>query len=259
MDEFPVVHRRNNAHSDTILRDLAEPFSVVNLVPQQISELILALPEALVDVTETQLEKLIPNPLPSTNQLRRLFWIEYDRAVDNRQKMDMSRVYTGVMTRNAFIKALHSQEVLAWVLNPPVEYTTNVEELLTLGLKQIREILNLPLVNPANGFVDSKLADTKLRTVMMLDMRLKGGFVHRSMQITHNLNQNENKTTIQVDSTGNMDLNEKIKYIEEEIKRHEAIVQAAKNPSLPKPEDIIELKTKKVVEAPVGNITQEEG
>jgi len=105
-----------------------------------------------------------------------------------------------------------------------------IEEMLTFAMKQVREILAMPVVNSV-GFVDTKLAELKLKAAMMLDMRAKGGYIQRSMQIVQSTNINENKnTTISVSSHEGVEdqssIDDRIKLLEQEIAERESMVQA---------------------------------
>lgn len=203
-----------------------------NLVSPEIAKAILAIPEKYIDLTEEECEKKFPDPPATTNMIRRMFWLEYDRAVETRMKMDMTRVYTGVCSRQAFYKNLQSIDFIAWMVCPPQEYLVQTEELLAIGLKQIRQILMLPVVGQFG--VDTKLAEVKLKAVMMLDMRLKGAYVQRSMQYNHNVNENHNtNTNVSVDGNtdANLSIDEKIKQLEIEIEKTQSRVATNPTPS----------------------------
>jgi len=234
MDQgFPSLLRPKQLTFDRILKDYENPMSVINLVPNDVVKCILAIPEDLLDLDEEDLEKKIPEQTSTVNQLRQMFWTEYDRANEFRMRMDMSRVYVGSCSRAGFYKICHDPEKLAWIVTPPKEYTLVVDELLTVALKQVRAILKLPLRNDL-GYVDTKLADVQLKAAMMLDMRQKGGYIHRSMQINQNLNTNETKLTIAHDGASSAeDVDSRIKMLEEEIARQEAKMIAHKEVALP--------------------------
>jgi hypothetical protein len=231
MDQgFPSLMRPKQLSFDRILKDYENPMSVINLVPNDVAKCILAIPDKLLDLEEEELEKLIPEQTATVNQLRAMFWTEYDRAQEFRMRMDMSRVYVGSCNRGGFYKICHDPEKLAWIVTPPKEYTLIVDELLTIALKQVRSILKLPLKNEL-GYTDTKLADVQLKAAMMLDMRQKGGYIHRSMQINQNLNTNETKLTIAHDTSNSSDdVDSRIKLLEEEIAKQEQKMLSDKSP-----------------------------
>ena len=194
--------------------------SLTHLCSPEVSRAIMALPDPVVDIEEEELEKIHPNPTPTVNQLRRMFWLEYDRAVDNHMQMDMSRVYVGVCSRAGFYKIVQNPHQLAWLVCPPREYEIETEELLGIGLKQIRAILQLPLKNHM-GFIDTKLAEVQLKAVMMLDMRRKGAYLQRSVQANYNVNENR-ASLDSADATLIGDLDSQIKKLSEDIAQIES-------------------------------------
>lgn len=227
---------------DRVLRDASELFSVVNLVSPEIGKKISALPDHMVDLSEEEIYKKFPDTTPTVHQLRRMFWLEYDRAVANRTLMDMSRVYVGVCSRAGFYKITDSPENMAVILCPPKNYMIETEDLLALGLRRAREILNLPLVTPYG--VDAKLADVQLKIIMMLDMRLKGAYIQKSVQISHNVNTNQNiNTEVPASDPSSMkSLDDRLKELEAEIAQ-----KAQGNLPVPDPTQTMnELQTKKV-------------
>ena len=220
---FPELKRPKQLTFDRILKDYDNPMSVINLVPNDVAKCILAIPEDLLDKDEETLETLIPEErrTQTVNMLRTLFWHEFDRANEFRMRMDMSRVYVGACSRAGFYKICHEPDKLAWIVTPPKEYVGIIDELLTVSMKQVRAILKLPLIN-SMGYVDTKLADVQLKAFMMLDMRQKGGYVHRSMQLNQNINTNETRLTIANDSVeSSADVDERIRMLEQEILKQE--------------------------------------
>lgn len=221
---MPELPRPKVPSFDRVLRDYDNPQSLIHLVSPEVSKMITELPETSCDLTEEELETKFPDPTPTVEQVRRLFWLEYDRALENRMKMDMSRCYIGACSRTGFYKIIKEEKNLAWIITPPKDYLVVTEEILAIGLRQIREIMKLPLVN-AMGFYDTKLAEVKLKAVMMLDMRLKGNYIHRSMQVNHNVNENRNtheyiEQVVSEDHSKAID--EKIRELEEQIAASES-------------------------------------
>jgi hypothetical protein len=185
---FPSLKKPVNPSIDRVLKDYANPKSVVNLVTPEVREQIMGLPDKHLDQSEEELEKMIGAPSESVQMLRIMFWNEYDRAMDMNTSMDMTRVYTGVMTRQGFYHNIKDQSCMAWIITPPKEYDAQLDALIYKGLKRCNDVFELPLVT-AGGYVDPKVGDLIVKTLMFLDMRKKGGFIHRSMQLTHNVNE----------------------------------------------------------------------
>ena len=222
---FPELPRPKGTHLERVIADLENPRSLINIVPPEVKSCILALPEAYFDFTEEDLEKTFPNPTPVTQMLRRMFWIEYDRAIETRTMMNMSNIYPGVCSREGFYKCIKNKAQLLWIINPPTEYMASTEALLTQGLKRINEMLHFPLKTKEGNF-DHKLGELILKATLALDMRVKGGYLQRSIQMTKlestNTNTNNNNLSITVDKgevtpEGIAAIDEQLKLIEEEI------------------------------------------
>lgn len=222
---FPELPRPKAPHLDRVIKDLENPRSLINIVSPDLRDKILALPDALIDLTEEEMERILPNPSTTVQQLRRMFWIEFDRAIEQRTMMNNSNIYPGICTREGFLKLTDRKECLAWLLVPPTDYMANTEALLTQGLKRINEMLHFPLKTKEGNF-DHKLGELILKATLALDMRVKGGYLQRSMQMTKiestNTNTNNNNVAVTV-STENVTpegiaaIDEQLKLIEEEI------------------------------------------
>lgn len=243
---------------DRVLRDYEDPRSVVNLVTPDLEAKITALPSNYVDRTEEDLLTLLDEPDATTSQLRQMFWLEYDRAASNGTLMSLTQVYTGVCSRKTFAEVCNTPKKLAWILNPPKDYLAEIDELHYSSLKQMREILKLKNIN-REGYVDNKLIETKVKIFLALDMRKKGGYIQRSMQLNQNINKNETTLTIESNGGGGstpveaLNLDERIKQLEQEIKNHEQ-----KELSAPEPSTHLSDLQKKTVEPLVLSATYKE-
>lgn len=237
MSSLPEFQTPRPISTDRAIADLENPQSLIYLVPPDIAKEITLLDQKLLEMSEEELDERFPDPTASVMQVRRLFWLEFDRAIDNRQKMDMSRCYSGVVSRPGFMRMMTTSRQLAWIINPPKEYLNEIEDLHYVGLRQIREILKAPVKLP-NGMLDPKIADVKLKAWAMLDLRLKGGYISRSLQINHNTNTNN--TTITKIESGPINgedpaalLDRQILEIENKIKATQASKVIELNPGQP--------------------------
>ena len=222
---FPELPSSKGTHLDRVIADLENPRSLVNIVPPDMKDAILALPTSYIEMSEDDLKKMFPDPSALIEQLRRMFWIEFDRAVEQRTMMNMSNIYPGICSREGFNKLLKKKENLLWLILPPVEYSHSVEHLLTSGLKRVHEMFTFPLKTREGNF-DHKLGELILKATLALDMRVKGGYLQRSMQMTKiestNTNMNSNSLSISVSKDavtpeGLAAIDEQLKLIEEEI------------------------------------------
>lgn len=179
------------------LWDASDPRSVVNLVPERVRERLqeaLFEEEALFGMSEHELFKELKNrstvgvsyaPNPTDNRLRLKFWMEYDYAQAYQlSRIDINRVVAGICTQEYFYKKyLQSPTKLAWFLCPPVSYEVKAKEALEYSLEQMRDILSIPHV--VGDKVDTKLGELKAKIHAMLDIRVKGAPIQKT--ITANL------------------------------------------------------------------------
>jgi len=221
--------------------------SVYNMVSPRIQEKLKRLSvQELLLTDEWELKEII-KPTPTLNRLRISFWREFDRAQTKNTDMKMVKVYAGICPKEQFERYLDNDNHTVWILKPPVDYVNAMEEALMFGIDRLREILEIPLVQTrhiklrdADGAdyldtyeeFDPKTAELLIKTVAMLDMRVKGALVQKVEQkvIAENRNVNANLTaTVSVEKKetveeaalqiGVEDLDGEIKRLEETIKK----------------------------------------
>ena len=182
---------------DVDLFNRAEPRALINLVPGAVADAFLETSQKRTDLLgldEKTLYRTLRQeectPTPTDNRLRLKFWDEYDRAQATQTGMDMISVFAGICTKDYFYgRYLKAPEKVAWLLNPPASYTIKMEEALSYGVDQLREILDMPLVN-SQGRFDVKLAELKAKIVAMLDVRVKGAVVQKVENTNKNMSLN---------------------------------------------------------------------
>ena len=167
--------------------DTSNPKSVINLVPEKMRE---RMHEALwsrgdlFELDEQDLFKRLRKdgiqPTATDNRVRLKFWVEYDRVHQHGYKsMVIDQIVSNVCSREYFDKFyLRRAEKVAWLLCPPVDYATKATEALAFGLEQMREVLEMNHWM-ANGKIDYKLLEAKIKVFKMLDDRLQGQAVQR--------------------------------------------------------------------------------
>lgn len=177
------------AYPELEITSETDPKSVVNLLPAVVSSYIKAIPE---EVWLTDEDELAEKGRCSEYDylLRHAFWLEYDRAIRAGQKMNPISIYGGIVSKFVFFREVCTNTFrLAYMCTPPTDYLTRLDELLTLGLKQYREILTLPNVN-AKGVVDSRLVAVKQKIIEDVANRRRGQTVQRIEMKSQNLNVN---------------------------------------------------------------------
>ena len=192
--------RKKELTFNTYLSQLEDPRSFVNLLPPEVREAVLTLPEDLVDKDEDHLLKLLQDkynyqPTASAEALRTNFWMELDRVAATRNEvMNQGNVYLGICSRAYFHKVLHDYPaVLAYILCRPPEYEAVMRGMLSLSSRRIRDVLNIPLTKADGSLQDPKIIELVLKAAAMVDLRAKGGYLQRSE--TKNLTMMKQETT----------------------------------------------------------------
>lgn len=174
---------------EVVLFELENARSLVNIVSDGFRDSIYAAqrkyPE-LFEMEERTLWKELRDrkqmPVPTDNRLRAAFWYEYNRAQNEVCNMNLTSVYAGVCTREFFHRNYVTNAYkMAWLMCPPTSYTIIMQEALTFGIDQLREILEEPTT--VNGKFNAALANLKLKIVAMMDLRLKGGIVQKNLNL----------------------------------------------------------------------------
>jgi hypothetical protein len=204
--------------NEIVLYEKENPDALINLLPPVVADAILEHSQnhpEFFNVDEHALKKAIIEVggkgggiSPMDNRIRINFWLEYDRVMARRRDgdqtskmMNMSTAIAGVCSRELFYKHyLRSYTRVAWLVCPPVNYTMKATEALEFGLEQLREVLDLPNVD-SKGNPNAKLAAIKVKIVEMLDMRIKGAIVQRSMNVNVNTGGSQNVNQAVLDTT----------------------------------------------------------
>lgn len=176
--------------------DAEDPRSLVNMVPGEVRKAIEALATgseaSLLAMDEQALKRRLKEEkrfLSATdNRIRLRFWDEYDRAQGEQRQITISHAFAGICTRQYFYQGyLKDPYRLAWLLCPPANYITIAEEALSFGLEQLRDILAMDDqekdTKTGTLKLNLNLLKLKVKIVELLDQRLKGGIVQKSVQV----------------------------------------------------------------------------
>jgi hypothetical protein len=173
--------------SDIVLREESNPRSVINLVPPYLQTQIKVIPEEFLDMEEEEL-KVAGRCDIVENRLKHSFWHEYTNAQLKGRSMNLVNVYSGVCSSHYFKNSIiHNSYKLAYILIPPASYRIALDELLSISLEQIRDIMTTPH-RDAKGKVDAKLAAVKVKIADSIIMRVKGAVVQKVEQKNLNVN-----------------------------------------------------------------------
>jgi hypothetical protein len=171
-----LVGRDRPGHEIEIFNE-ANPYSIASILDESIKHKILNVDQTLLGLEEDELrEKLKPNP--TLNKLRISFWYEYDQCVRRGAKLVSFRVYSGICSREYWLKQALTPARLAWILTPVSSYATSMEEALEFSISQLRKVLMAPLYKP-NGYLDTAAANVILNIYKVLDQRVHGAITQK--------------------------------------------------------------------------------
>lgn len=138
------------------LLDPSNPKSIPSLVPPVVAERILSLVHnqnmaKYVGLAEyelwTELRRVHKSPTPTDALVRYNFWNEYNRAIkDLPPRINITEVYGTVISREMFYKKFITDPFrLVWMITPPQSYENLLNEVMEYSIRQLREILEVPL------------------------------------------------------------------------------------------------------------------
>jgi hypothetical protein len=180
--------------------DRENPHSLINLVPDLVAKEMEKLPDDLLLMTEEEFEKQ-HKPDDLLFRLKLKFWDEWQQCLMGfKHQINLGAITYGICTKEYFYKVvIQNQEYLAWVIMPPTDYATAMQEVLYRGMARLREAVSLPFVQKIPKFyrgepvVDPKtgepLYETKIdrgviseirQLVTLLSDRVHGAVVQRA-------------------------------------------------------------------------------
>lgn len=193
----PTFHEEQNLEETisvpVVIWDEKHPRSLINLVEDRVKDAMQNALKKIPDYFELDEQDLYKKlyseklmPTPTDNRIRLRFWMEYDYAQTyNKRKLDMARVIAGICSFDYFYNHyLKSVSRVAWLISMPTGYGAKSEEALEFALEQMRDILAQNHL--VNGKVDTKLGELKAKIYNMLDNRLRGAVVQKTMSLNVN-------------------------------------------------------------------------
>lgn len=189
--------------------DKEDPFSLYNITNSGHIKATLddAKAQEMLLTEEGALRRQI-KPTSTINKLRIAFWMEYDRAINQKCKMNLTNVYRGICFYEYFVRIFRDAKFLhnaVWILKPRQNYSMVMNEALDMANHRLREIIEMPIYDQID-VVDSqgkkrkkrvpntKTAELILKAQKVLDERVKGGTVYKAAQPTTSVNVNVNNT-----------------------------------------------------------------
>lgn len=250
---------------------LGEDF--LSTLPDSIRAAALRVDPSLFRLTESELLLRVYPPagkrtretFENDNRIRALFWLEHERATNNKSKMVLKNVYQDVMLPANFLNTfLRNERRVAWMLLPFGSHVANVAALLKKGTDRLSEILDLPLVRQicrchwgcvcrksileqhgecaCDGscicppITDTKVGELIIKIYEKLELRAKGSVPQVINQRINSMNLNLNKNVEELpEGFGNKSVEE----IDAEIARIEAQMSAPQ--ALPPSREVAEI------------------
>lgn len=201
--EDPVLKNLVNKEDSTSLYRMFES--------PHFRETVDKLTEEELSLSEAQIIKR-GNITPADRRLRLRLWKIYEKNLSHGvHRISVPEIAKRDISGLELLKAFTDKNKVLFLLSPPPSYALQAEEALSTGLDAVRELLDLPLVDPVTGKVNSSLAALKLRTVQWLDARVKGAIVQKVDQRNINLNVSADK----VEESARMSVDEIDKKIAE--------------------------------------------
>ncbi len=226
--------------------------SLIRLVPECIRKEMFLMPDDIRHLDEQGIKDRL-KPTGTQNQLRLLFWIEYDRVQTSFAKnMLLVNCFRGGVSEESYLRYIKVPLLLAWIITPPTHYLVQMDALLDTGLKRLQEILDLPIVIPEHkkksritgkeetipAKVDTGAANLVMKAFAYVDMRKHGAITQR-MEI----NQKTLSVSVKSDAVdmqaaikaGNMqEIDKRLKQLERKEKMLESGVHpGSRNQDLP--------------------------
>lgn len=212
-----TVNVRGNETKYIELWDTNDPYCLLNLLSEKISEQVQLLPIQHLSMSVEEYLK-IHEPTELEMSIRQSFWEEYFAHCDadaNRRtpKMSVERIYRGLCDRSSFYRMINNPRKLAYIIKPPQDYMFRMKALLDLGMIRFNEILKLPIIG-VDGKPDDRLIGRMIKIFELVDNRVKGAITQKveiqGKQLNVNINQKENEA---------IDVTQELLKIESEIKK----------------------------------------
>lgn len=218
-----------------------------------LAEALKSIPYETIRLGEAALEKQIRAERDdgafdrTLGMLKISFWKEYDRSVEMKDLMVMDNIVHGICHREFLRKTIANKAKCAWLMTPPIHESILQQEIITLGLKKLREVFDHTLIEVEWKNVKNKKGETllkKTRTVnvaLLKEMhsivktfqdRVHGSVVHRQQIATHSVKEHrgtkgDNIIDLDDPTLSLADLNryeEKLSTVSDNIKEGEIIL-----------------------------------
>lgn len=146
MDSLPQGYEGTDGPPPAQIYDASDPKSVLGLVDDTLRAYIQKIDPALLLLTERDLRRRV-KPDVTLCQLKMQFWVEYGKALKDERGINAVNVWKGVCAKEYWHDVVMVTPArLAWVVTPPADHMIAMREALDLGIRRLREIVQLPIV-----------------------------------------------------------------------------------------------------------------
>lgn len=180
---------------------------ILDLLPTSIQQLALALPPDQLEMTEDELERIYA-PARHDRRLKAAFWDEFERAARQSRQIDPTQITlgTGITHWEQYESRLLSNPTLAcWFLTPPVHYRVQLKEAMSLSMKRLMDVLELPLLDH-RGRPQVGVGLLILQAVKFLDARINGAITQKQIQVSVSQHETTQNGALPDGSTARLDM-----------------------------------------------------
>ena len=184
-----------------------------SLLSGSIHEHFQKIPPEYLDMTDNELENMFDIPR-NDRMLRISFWREVDRCLEKQElRVNLTKVYEGVMTRPNFYHLIQNPARLAYMLRPPKGYVEQANDIIYQGTERLREALDAKLVYP-NGHLDAKATKVVLDIVAYFENRVKGTMTQK---VKLEAERKGGPTTVNIMNVEAGDLEKQLREVKEKL------------------------------------------
>jgi hypothetical protein len=255
---YPDQKVGTNPTFNSLIKQLEEPLSLINVLPEDAKMMALSIPEAYIDKSEEEifkaLHELRSEPTPTVEALRNNFWMEYDRIQGSKKEnvMTMANVWFGVCAKSYWGRIMRDQPVtFAYILTRSPEYNAVQAGMLSLATRRVRDILSIPLTKQDGSLQDPKVIELVLKAAAMVDLRNKGGYINRSETKNMTLIEQNTKHSYagMFDSANMKDGSKTAAQLQQDINAQLMALEEESKNSAPLPEPKFQSNKETIVEA----------
>jgi hypothetical protein len=161
-----------------------KPESLFYILPNDLAERLVSLPDGLLNLPETDLE-VQAGPSRQDRRVKQQFWEEYELAGAEKRGMNMEAAVTGAGVgswAHYELMIAESAAKLVWLMTPPIQYKIQLRAALDRGLTRLHDILDLPLMQ--GNKPDIGVGLLILQAVRYLDARIHGAITQKMFSVT---------------------------------------------------------------------------